>query len=115
MTRIRVAVQWLRHSNNITNSTYECAVLDLRVPPYGETYEPALVKVLVGKPYSEYVEGGGTLSYEEYIDLVLLDENNDVTSYSGSLDYQVTQSRVVTGDFVGVRLSFSAPNLDLIG
>lgn len=48
-------------------------VFELRVPIFGVTADPALVKVLVGKNYRDYVNEGGTLNIDEYVDLILLD------------------------------------------
>ena len=94
---------------------YEGVVIELRVPPFGTTADPALNKVLVAKNYTKYVEEGGKLNLDEYTDLILLDEDLTATTYSGSLGYILTESRVVVGDYVGVTLKFSAPNLDPIG
>lgn len=74
---MRIAVQWLRHSNskNESEQIYEGALFELKVPEYGERADPALEKVLVAKPFLEYRDEGGTLDINEYLNLILLDND----------------------------------------
>ena len=87
----------------------------MRVPVYGTTEDPAIEKVLIAKDYTKYRAEGGRLNIDEYIDLVLLDDELTVTTYSGSIGYLVKESRITTGDFVNVFLSYRVPHLDTIG
>lgn len=78
----------------------------MRVPIRGETYDHAVQKVLVAKDYRSYRAEGGRLNVDEYIDLVLLDEDLTVTSYTGAFGYIIGESKTVTGDIVNVVLNF---------
>lgn len=112
MNRLRVAVQWVRNSNNASEASYDGVIMQLRVPVYGTTNDFAIEKVLVAKDYEDYRAEGGRLNINEYIDLILLDEDLTVTSYAGAFGYIIKEAVIVTGDEVNVQLDFSAPYMD---
>ena len=62
--------------------------------------------MLVAKDYNKYRAEGGKLNIDEYIDLVLIDEDLIVTTYTGSIAYIIKESQVSTSEFVNVLLSF---------
>ena len=55
------------------------------------------------------------MNIDEYIDLILRDDDLIVTTYAGSIAYLIKETKIVTGDFVNAVLSFQAPYMDQIG
>ena len=61
-------------------SEWNAVVFQLRVPQGGGSENPAISKILTGRNYNRYVREAAIWTDDEYVDLVLVDQDNQVTT-----------------------------------
>lgn len=91
--RVRIAVQWLRTSDNFATANYDAVVFDLRLKQYGSVVQEPEVTTYQVMSYADYnaIDGKQTLTVADYIDFVIRDEAGLVT-WEAPYDYEHTSS-----------------------